>query len=89
MYLMDMHEIPENHFADAVYEYCHIALDTCENKHPDWVKSFLEIEAAVIENVYTSPAERERRDKNERNDAGNDASVNEKSCESVDKNPGT
>ena len=60
MYLLDMHEIPKNKFADKVYMWCHIIDgNTCENPHEDWVKEFLEFEKALLDEMR-SPAEKRR-----------------------------
>ncbi len=60
MYLLDMHEIPENNFADNVYMWCHIVEgSTCENPHEDWIEDFLKAEVAIHE-ATKSPAEKRR-----------------------------
>jgi len=58
MYLLDLHEHPDNKFADKVYMWCHIVEgNTCKNPHEDWVKDFLNAEKTIHE-AMKSPAER-------------------------------
>tara|TARA_Y100000034_G_scaffold33124_2_gene40643 strand:+ start:1511 stop:2041 length:531 start_codon:yes stop_codon:yes gene_type:complete len=59
MYLLDMHEIPGNNFANKVYMWCHIARGECKNSHDPWFEDFLEAEKA-IHKALMSPAEREQ-----------------------------
>jgi hypothetical protein len=56
MYLLDFHE--QEGFADKVYMWCHIARDTCKNKHEDWQAEFLEAEKAVLD-AMKAPSEKD------------------------------
>jgi hypothetical protein len=55
-----MQEMSEDPFHCMVYRFCHIARETCENPHEEWVAEFEKVEAEINE-ACASPAQRRKK----------------------------